>query len=33
MIVRDFGHSSENESLFQGPGLIKELNALLSSKP
>ncbi len=32
-IVRDFGHSEENHEILEGGGLIKELDALLKSKP
>jgi len=32
MIVRDFGHSEENEGLFEGPGLIRSLNTLVSAR-
>jgi peroxiredoxin len=32
-IVRDYGRSADNEALFEGPGLMKELDALLSPQP
>jgi peroxiredoxin len=32
LIVRDYGHSEENHAILEGPGLIKELDALLASK-
>lgn len=32
MIVRDYGHSEANHSILEGPGLIKELDALFKSR-
>jgi peroxiredoxin len=32
MIVRDFGHSEENEALFEGAGLIKSLNTIVPAR-
>ena len=32
MIVRDYGHSSSNHEMLEGPALIKELDPLLNGK-
>jgi peroxiredoxin len=32
MIVQDYGHSEENHHILEGPGLLKELDAVFKSK-